>query len=429
MTRGRSDEKKKAGGKDLGNFVGMFHTGFASHFRAGASGYSRTSYNPLNALLPSHLAAWIPHVIRYWFRKKHAFRDYTTAGKGTGVLTIEDRVTLSLLGDWGTGTDEAQKVADCVQGFGPDYTIHLGDVYFVGDETEIKENFLGEPTSPYRPVKWPRGKLGSFALSGNHEMYARGNGYFNTILPKMGIRKSGADWGDGQWASFFCLENTHWRIIGLDTGYNAAGFDWGKMPLLERSKWLRKSISLKPRCTLPDALLLWLQETVNPDTDKRGLVVLTHHGCHSAFSDWYQIPAQQLAQIIHRPVIWFWGHEHKLAIYDRYHVQEGIEAHGRCIGHGGMPVERGKAPDIECPWLAWDNRRYDNGEDINVGFNGHVNLSLAGPDLHAEYLDLNCTLLLTEDWRVDLTSGALQGPKLTKVLQNPSLHYRSISSS
>ena len=94
-----------------------------------------------------------------------------------------------------------------------------------------------------------------------------------------------------------------------------------------------------------------------------------------------------------------------------------------------MPVERGKAPDIECPWLAWDNRRYDNGEDINVGFNGHVNLSLAGPDLHAEYLDLNCTLLLTEDWRVDLTSGALQGPKLTKVLQNPSLHYRSISSS
>ena len=155
-------------------------------------------------------------MIRYWLHEKNAFRDYTTAGKGTGVLTIEDRVTLSLGGDWGTGTDEAQKVADCVQGFGPDFTIHLGDVYFVGDETEIKENFRGEPTSPYRPVKWPRGKLGSFALSGNHEMYARGNGYFESILPKMGLRKSCADWGNGQWASFFCSQEA---LIGGLSGW------------------------------------------------------------------------------------------------------------------------------------------------------------------------------------------------------------------
>jgi len=119
MIRGHSD-KNRATGKDLGNFVGMLHTGFASHFRAGGSRYSRTSYSPLNAFLPGHLAAWIPHVIRYWFRDKHAFRDYTTAGKGSGVVTIADRVTLGLLGDWGTGTDEAQKVADCVQRFGPD---------------------------------------------------------------------------------------------------------------------------------------------------------------------------------------------------------------------------------------------------------------------------------------------------------------------
>jgi hypothetical protein len=156
---------------------------------------------------------------------------------------------------------------------------------------------------------------------------------------------------------------------------------------------------------------------VNPDGDKRGLLVLTHHGCYSAFSDWYQIPAKQLAQMVHRPVIWFWGHEHKLTIYDRYHVPDGIEAYGRCIGHGGMPVERGDAPDIECPWLAWDNRRYRNGEKINVGFNGHANLSLNGPELHVEYVDLNCTLLLTEDWRVDLQSGQLHGPNLNRVLQ------------
>jgi hypothetical protein len=58
-----------------------------------------------------------------------------------------------------------------------------------------------------------------------------------------------------------------------------------------------------------------------------------------------------------------------------------------------------------------------------------VNLSFAGPDLHVDYLDLNSTLLLTEDWRVDLHSGELQGPNLTKVLQDTSLHFRATSAS
>jgi hypothetical protein len=255
-------------------------------------------------------------------------------------------------------------VADCVQRFAPDFTVHLGDVYFVGGETEIRENFLGEKTSPYDPVKWPMGKLGSFALSGNHEMYARGRGYYNDILPRMGLKAPGSEWGSGQGAGFFCLE------------------------------------------------------------DKRGLILLTHHGCYSAFSDWYRVPAKQLAGIIRRPVLWFWGHEHKLAIYDKYAVAGGIEAYGRCIGHGGMPVERGAEPDLECPWLAWDNRRYENGEKVNVGYNGYANFSLDGPSLRVEYRDLHCTLLFTEDWRVDLSSGALEGPHLQKVLQDPSLHMR-----
>jgi Calcineurin-like phosphoesterase len=277
--------EKQYGGKDLGNFDGMLHTGFASHFRAGGSRYSTTTYNPLDAFLPNHLVAWIPHVIRFWFHKKYTFRDYTAPGSGTGIYTIGDRVTLSLAGDWGTGTDEALKVADCIQQFGPDFTIHLGDVYFVGDETEVKENFLGETTSPYRPVKWPTGNVGSFALSGNHEMYARGKGYFDAILPKMGLREPGGGWGSGQWASFFCLENKYWRIVGLDTGYNSTDFDWGKMPIFEKSNWLRKSVWFKPRCRLPGPLLSWLERTVNPDGDKRGLILLTHHGCYSAFSD------------------------------------------------------------------------------------------------------------------------------------------------
>ena len=330
-------------GKDLGGtFQGVLHTALGSHFRAGASRYSQTTYDPLQAFLPSHLAAWIPHLIRFWFHKKHIFLGYSEP-EDSGIYTMANRVNMSLIGDWGTGTDEAQKVANCVEQFRPDFTIHLGDVYFVGDDREIRENFLGQATSPYAPVKWPMGTLGSFAFTGNHEMYARGTGYFQTILPKMGLRDSNREWGTGQKASFFCLENEYWRVIGLDTGYNATAFDLGKMPFFDRSKFLRKSVLFKPRCTLPEVMLRWLREVVNPDGDQRGLILLTHHGCYSAFSEWYQIPARQLADVIHQPVIWFWGHEHKLAIYDRYCVANGIEAYGRCIGHGGMPVERDRA--------------------------------------------------------------------------------------
>jgi hypothetical protein len=424
-----SDDSKsrKNSGKDLGNFTAYNHSQIAAHFHASGSGYSTAAYSPISAFLPSRLLKWIPNVARFWFHKKHPFRDYTTKGKGTGIYPIDDRVKITIAGDWGTGTDEARIVASAMKRAEPDFTIHLGDVYYVGDDNEVRENFLGLKTSPYAPVKWPMGSKGGFALNGNHEMYAEGNGYWRMVLPRMGLMnmKRGSEWGEGQWASFFCLENKHWRIIALDTAYNSTRFDWGKLPLLQRSKWLRKTTWFKPKCTLPDALLKWLELTVNADGDKRGLILLSHHGPHSGFGDWYQIPSRQLAKLIHRPVLWYWGHEHKLAIYDKFRVQDGIDNYGRCIGHGGMPVERGRPPDIkDCRWLAWDNRRYPNDENVDVGYNGYCNLSLNGPALHVAYYDLNQSLLLTEDWHVDIESGALRGPDLKKVLDEPSLHYR-----
>ena len=42
-----------------------------------------------------------------------------------------------------------------------------------------------------------------------------------------------------------------------------------------------------------------------------------------------------------------------------------------------------------------------------------------------EYYDLRGALLFTEKWRVDLKSGALEGPNLKKTLDDQSLHFRS----
>jgi len=412
-------------GKDLGNYKGFGHSRVTAHLKAARTGYSTATYDPIAAFLPGRLLKWIPQVAKYWFHKKHSFRDYTTGEKGTGIYPMDDRVKLSIAGDWGTGTDEARIVAAAIEKSEADFTIHLGDVYYVGDSNEVRENFLGEKTSPYAPVKWPMGAKGGFALNGNHEMYADGNGYWRMVVPRMGLKERGSEWGAGQWASFFCLENKHWRIIGLDTGYNSTRFDWGKAPLLQRSKWLRKTTWFKPTCTIPEPLLEWLKSAVNPDGDKRGLILMSHHGPHSGFEGWYQIPSKQLAKLIHRPVIWFWGHEHRLAIYDKFSVQDGVDAHGRCVGHGGMPVERGAAPDIlDCKWLAWDNRRYASDEKIDVGYNGYANFSFNGPALHIAHYDLKQALVLTEDWHVDIESGELEGPGLKKVIDDPSVHFR-----
>jgi hypothetical protein len=125
--RGTPDET--GSGKDLGNFTGFANSRISAHFHAARTGYSTTTYDPIAAFLPSRLFSWIPQVAKYWFHKKHAFRDYTTHGKGTGIYPIDDRVKISIAGDWGTGTDEARIVAAAMETSDPAFTIHLGDVY------------------------------------------------------------------------------------------------------------------------------------------------------------------------------------------------------------------------------------------------------------------------------------------------------------
>jgi len=112
----------------------------------------------------------------------------------------------------------------------PHYTIHLGDVYYVGVKDEVEENCLGQPDAnhSFTPCLWPWGSVGSFALNGNHEMYALGEAYFEVFLPTLGLRPAPGVKPGGQKASFFCLENKFWRVIGLDTGYNSIG-----VPILE----------------------------------------------------------------------------------------------------------------------------------------------------------------------------------------------------
>ena len=149
---------------------------------------------------------------------------------GIYKLESDNEIRIALAGDWATGTDEAHLVGELIKKFDPHYSIHLGDVYYVGYRTEVDENFLGikNQESQFEPCLWPYGSRGSFALNGNHEMYARGFAYFDRMLPTLGLITNGKPLG--QKASFFCLENEFWRIIALDTGYNSIGLPTGLRP-------------------------------------------------------------------------------------------------------------------------------------------------------------------------------------------------------
>lgn len=324
-----------------------------------------------------------------------------------------DNVRVAVAGDWGTGTEEAERVAEQMKRFKPHFTIHIGDVYYVGDPPEVNENCLGirNPSNNYAPVTWPVGSQGSFAMNGNHEMYANGGGYFDLFLPRLGLCEGGKM--TGQQTSFFCLQNEHWRIIAIDTGYNSVG-----IPILEQIPLVNRIPGVGGDCRLHDDLMHWLRLVVFKDPpDGRGLVIMSHQQYYSGFEDEFLKPAQQLREAgIQRPVLWFWGHEHRLAGYDLY-GSDKLKAFGRCVGHGGMPLSIADPRPGKPQPIFYDVRRGAN----NFGVNGHVNLSFMGPRLTATYVDLTGEEIQIEEWSAD-GSGAVQLVSRTKKISDPDFH-------
>jgi len=400
------------GKRSLWNLRNLPRSSALSKYRAALerAGKRPSRFPPLSYFSPTAWWLWLRTYAREAFARSCPFR--TDAGPRQSIYRLRneygaEKVRVAMAGDWGTGTAEAEFVTESMVPAAdpPHYTIHLGDVYYVGDAPAIGENCLGKRNpsgGPFSPVRWRLGRLGSFAMNGNHEMYATGEPYFSDFLPKLGLLENGKP--TGQRVSYFCLENDHWRMIGLDTGYHSRGIPFLQMfgaiiPLL------------RPSCKLPDAVIAWLREIVRIQEDhSRGLILLTHHQYYSAFEESYPKTAEQLSELIDRPVLWFWGHEHRMAGY-RLQGSKKIQAHGRCIGHGGMPVERAKARSLPKPASVafFDNRLYANPG--NFGWNGYVTLDFDGPHLKVQYLDIEGIrrganrVLIEENWSVDNQGG------------------------
>jgi len=393
--------------------IGLAHGKTQADLFAEAAQEDKSTFSLAKDYLKIQIFQWVGHYLKSRFRPKWPFADYRAFEDDNGIYNLAastrnpdpaEPVQIALAGDWGSGTEDAFDVGQSVNLGFPHYTIHLGDIYYVGTKKEIQENMLGGR------VQWPLGYRASFALNANHEMYSKGKGYFTHLLPALGIK------GDhGQRASFFCLKNDHWLLIGLDTGYNSVG-----VPILE--------MIFRPDCRLHPQLMAWLQEEVRlQDDQQRGVILLSHHHYYSQFESAYNRPAQQLAQLLQRPALWFWGHEHRFALYGKHATEKGqLQVYGRCLGHGGLPIE-----DIADE--PRQGQKYQNGLvlfdkrertrigalEVPVGYNGYANLTFVGKRLTVEYRDTR-QLLVTEKWEVG-PGGVLKGVAIERHIDDEDL--------
>lgn len=205
----------------------------------------------------------------------------------------------------------------------------------VGTVDEVQSNVLGiAPKGVQKGVKWPWGSRGTFALNGNHEMYTRGIGYYDYMLPSMGMVNKTTGRNMGQRASFFALENAFWRVISLDTGYatySTKSLDNKTNPMPQSHVGIFTVIDA--HCAslhhcLPLISIDWLVKNarLNDPTDMRPIIFVSHHQYYSAWEHGYDATPKQLASLLpaNRVPLWLWGHEHRLSFYDQV-------SHGMCI--------------------------------------------------------------------------------------------------
>ena len=421
-----------SGRKTLDSYVGLSRSPLQSHFRADqARSAANQDRPPLQDFDKADIWPWITNWIKATIQtdieglfvpaaRKHVFEAYPATGEQgrydvAGLAAADGSLRIAMAGDWGTGTDVAQQVADSMVRNSPELTIHLGDIYYVGTPEEVQENCLGVDTAAYTSVLWPKGSKGSFALNGNHEMYSGGHGYFENFLPQLGIP---ATRDQQQLRSYFCLETPGWRILAIDTGYN--------------------SDTLAGDCKLEKVHLDWLANVVDPIHNRKPTLLLSHHQWFSGFGDGdYEKPADQIASFFkNQEIVWLWGHEHRLAVYYKYKGGNGLAAYGRCIGHGGMPVEMPDAaypnPDRAQRVEYWDGatdvhpeRFHQLADGTQVGTNGYVEVVVQGGGLTIEYFDADGTPVLKESFAPG-GGGAWDGTLERAVTSDPQTLNRVI---
>jgi hypothetical protein len=288
-----------------------------------------------------------------WNRLTRGKVPFPVAKQVTDVVyEMPDATSIAIAGDWGTGNDSSKRIANEIAKLKPDFTIHLGDVYYSGTESEERKRLV---------ELWPAGQKGAFALNSNHEMYSGGHGYFGIALAHSTFRLQHG-------YSYFALTNKTWLVIGLDSAYGGSG--------------------MYANGTLNDAQILWLRalmksEVASSNGASKNVIVLTHHQgveLDGSQKDLFSQVASALGEGPHR---WYWGHVHGVAAFKPISIT-GAQLRARLVGHGGVPY----APDPLTPAIDWTETELAGDQQIpQRARNGFALLRFTEDGLEEEFLD------------------------------------------
>ena len=248
-------------------------------------------------------------------------------------------------------------------------------------------------------------------------MYSGGSGLYGPLLDSTWVN----DKTQKQEASYFAMAHADWLLIALDTGYDS----YAKWPSIHLTH-LTDSTFDNPTIDLPLPQKQWLTALL-ADTahSHKGLVFLSHH---QVASSWEKSSGQTRFQqsvvgCINNPqrrVVWLYGHEHRLAMYDgdMDAIPNGsgalpLRAYHRCVGNSGFPCEVTILPTCARRFglQAYDDRVYqvevDELASLPIAFNGFTHITIRPP--HGADADGGGSAVLV----IEYSTIRLQGDDLT----------------
>jgi hypothetical protein len=312
---------------------------------------------------------WIKCLLEY--ASSHPV-DFPVAPPGSAIYPLQGsgEIKIALAGDWGTYNPPAISIAGHIKAANPDYSIHLGDVYYAGDPKDEVSSLVD---------LWPSGGFGTLALNSNHEMYCGGVGYFQVIR-----KEKFANHG----FSYFALHNSDWLIIGLDTAY------WGHNQSFLYEDGYISDDRQKPKGT---AQREWLVNLLNdPVHASKRLILLTHHDGFDV--DVGKVKQKHLFQVMTnfigntRDCLWYWGHVHAGIAYKPIQLAQNIFLRARCVGHGGVPYAPfGELSEYGTPEysIEWAEQEKAGTGDRRRALNGYMMLTLNGRGIKEQFFDEN----------------------------------------
>jgi len=334
-----------------------------------------------------------------------------------GSVKDTGKIKIAIVGDWGAGTEESMVMTDYLQNMDEDihFSFHLGDVYFSGLESEIKQVMLntGNCESGNRKLsKWFPGTRGTFALNGNHEMMSRGEGYFNTLLPAY-----------GQKASYGMFQSEYWNFFLLDSAYNCLPEVTGIASAIDYFKHVSGDV-LAP---LPQSIQDWLEDPKLKLFDSnatQSIVLAQHMQLLQPFADHdfdtanmenastFELLSKSTGTTLkylqtllkkfdygneYSPV-GFWGHDHKsMAMETKIPAVDDSQVNltliGQLMGQGGFMVDSPNNQPIrykEFGMKWYDSEIYKTVKtgmkaSVPIGFNGFNIVTIEGKNMTIEY--------------------------------------------